>query len=79
MDEHAVDAETTVYIDADEVLIGSKDPFHPAYADADGSDPWGYYCAACGSVDTAMDTMGRIVCNDCGNTRRPEEWDAAHE
>ncbi|WP_245626069.1 DUF5816 domain-containing protein, partial [Haloparvum sedimenti] len=39
----------------------------------------GFYCGNCGSLDTAMDTMGRIECNECGNIRKPEEWDAAHE
>jgi len=26
-----------------------------------------------------MDTMGRIQCTDCGNIKKPDEWDAAHE
>jgi len=26
-----------------------------------------------------MDTMGRIQCTECGNLRKPDEWDAAHE
>ncbi|MFB6211740.1 MAG: DUF5816 domain-containing protein, partial [Halobacteriales archaeon] len=36
-------------------------------------------CGNCETLNNAMDTMGRIVCNECGNTRKPEEWDAAHE
>lgn len=79
MNEHAVDDDTTVFIDDQDGIIGSKDLFHPVYADAEGTDRWGYYCGACETVDNAMDTMGRIVCNECGNTRKPEEWDAAHE
>jgi len=49
------------------------------FADADGSSRWGYRCGNCGSFDTAMDTMGRIQCTECGNLRKPDEWDAAHE
>lgn len=79
MDQHAVDADTTVFIDEDDAIIGSKGPFHPVYADPEATDRWGYFCTACRTVDNAMDTMGRIVCNECGNTRKPEEWDAAHE
>lgn len=78
MNEYAA-AGTTVFIDDEEAIVGSKGPFHPVYADPEGTDPWGYYCTACDAVDNAMDTMGRIVCNECRNTRRPEEWDAAHE
>ena len=69
----------TVHVDEDEVITGSKGPFHPVYADEAGETRWGYYCAACETLDNAMDTMGRIVCNSCENTRKPEEWDAAHE
>ena len=58
---------------------GSKGPFLAAFDDADGTDRYGWFCANCESVDTAMDAMGRIECNVCGNRRKPTEWDAAHE
>lgn len=79
MKAYAVDDETTVYIDLDDGLIASKGPFHPVYRTEAAAERWGFYCSACETVDNAMDTMGRIVCNECGNTRKPEEWDAAHE
>ena len=49
------------------------------FADEAGRDRWGFACGHCGSLDTAMDTMGRIQCTECGNQRKPDEWDAAHE
>ena len=69
----------TVYIDREDAERGSVDVFHPVYCEAEGTERWGYYCNACGGFDNAMDTMGRIVCNQCPNVRKPDEWDAAHE
>ena len=70
---------TTVYIDTSTAERGSVGAFHPVFTDADGTEQWGYYCSGCEGFDNAMDTMGRIVCNDCENVRKPDEWDAAHE
>jgi hypothetical protein len=69
----------TVYVDRTLDERGSKGPFFAVFVSADTDDRWGYCCANCGSLDTAMDTMGRVECNDCGNVRKPDEWDAAHE
>jgi hypothetical protein len=79
-----LDASTTadgerVYIDRTRAERGAEGPFYLVYADADAADRWGFACGSCGSLDTAMDTMGRIQCTDCGNLRKPDEWDAAHE
>ena len=49
------------------------------YADDAGETRWGYFCGNCETVNNAMDSMGRIECNECGNMRKPDEWDAAHE
>ena len=68
-----------VYIDRGRVERGADGPFYIVFADGDAHDRWGYACGSCGSLDTAMDTMGRIQCTDCGNLRKPDEWDAAHE
>ncbi|WP_096389376.1 DUF5816 domain-containing protein [Halopenitus persicus] len=68
-----------VYVDRTAGDRGSEGPFYIAYATERGEDRWGFLCGNCGSLDTAMDTMGRIECNECGNMRKPEEWDAAHE
>ncbi|MFD1642130.1 DUF5816 domain-containing protein [Halohasta litorea] len=74
-----VDAEGTLYVDRDDAERGSEGPFYTVYATDDASERWGYLCSACETVDNAMDTMGRIVCNQCPNVRKPDEWDAAHE
>jgi len=74
-----VDSEGTLYVDHDDAERGSEGPFYAVYSTTDASDRWGYFCSACGTVDNAMDTMGRIVCNQCPNVRKPDEWDAAHE
>lgn len=69
----------TRYVDRGDAERGSLGPFYAVYPTPEATARWGYYCSACGSVDNAMDTMGRLVCNDCPNQRKPEEWDAAHE
>ena len=69
----------TVYVDRTETLRGAKGPFFVVYTTPDHDQRWGYYCSNCESTDNAMDTMGRIECNVCGNIRKPDEWDAAHE
>lgn len=71
--------EGTLYVARDEAERGSDGPFYVVYRTTDRRDRWGYLCGNCGSQNTAMDTMGRIVCNDCPNQRKPTEWDAAHE
>ncbi len=68
-----------VYVDRRRAERGADGPFHVVFADVDGATRWGFHCGNCGTTDTAMDTMGRIQCNDCGNIRKPDEWDAAHE
>ncbi|WP_243700383.1 GNAT family N-acetyltransferase [Halorussus pelagicus] len=57
---------------------GSKAPFYAAYTDEDGEDLYGYFCSNCESFDTAMDSMERLECNDCGNTKKPVRWDASY-
>lgn len=69
----------TVYVDRADAERGSEGSFFVVYADADGQRRYGYLCGNCESLSNAMDPMGRIVCNDCPNVRKPTEWDAAHE
>lgn len=73
-----------VNFDGEEVLVyrdegdrGSNGMFFPAYRDRDRDELVGWVCS-CGSTDNAMDTMGRLECNDCGNQRKPTRWDAAY-
>jgi hypothetical protein len=75
-----------VETDAGEVFVdraagdrGSKGPFFHAFTDGDGETRWGYVCGNCGRPANAMDTMGRIECDVCGNVRKADGWDDAHE
>ena len=69
----------TVYVAREEGERGSKGPFFVVYAGEGGDRRYGYLCGNCERIDNAMDPMGRIECNVCGNVRKPTEWDAAHE
>ena len=79
MESQTTESGRTVFVDELDAEVGSKGPFYAVYLSADRKERYGYLCSACGTLDNAMDTMGRIVCNECGNTRKPDEWDAAHE
>jgi hypothetical protein len=68
-----------LYVDRASGERGAKAPFYHVYADESGETRWGYLCGNCETVNNAMDSMGRIECNECGNMRKPDEWDAAHE
>jgi len=69
----------TVYVDRADAERGAKGAFFVAYTEPESDRRWGFWCENCESADNAMDTMGRIECNVCGNIRKPDEWDAAHE
>ncbi|XVH31820.1 DUF5816 domain-containing protein [Haloferacaceae archaeon DSL9] len=77
--ESATAEGSTVYVDRARWERGIEGPFYLVYTTPDADARWGYYCGNCDSFDNAMDTMGRLVCNSCGNIRKPDEWDAAHE
>lgn len=79
MDAVTTSVGETVYVDRDEGEIGSKGPFYVVYGTSDAERRWGYFCSNCETLDNAMDSMGRIECNQCGNIRKPDEWDDAHE
>lgn len=69
----------TLYVSEQEAERGSKGAFLAAYTTQRAETRWGYFCTNCGTFDNAMDSMGRIKCNECANIRKPDEWDAAHE
>jgi hypothetical protein len=71
--------DATVYVDSDDAERGADGPFYVAYLSPDRERRWGYLCSNCDTFDNAMDAMGRIECNVCGNYRKPDRWDAAHE
>jgi ribosomal protein S18 acetylase RimI-like enzyme len=76
----AVEADDgrTVYVDHDNHERGSIAPFHVVYSDETGDDRYGYFCGNCNTLANAMDSMGRIECDNCGNVRKPLRWDAAY-
>jgi len=69
----------TVHVDRTDGEKGSKGTFFVAYVSEDGETRWGFFCENCETTDNAVDSMGRIECNVCGNVKKPDEWDAAHE
>ncbi|MCU4716933.1 GNAT family N-acetyltransferase [Halapricum hydrolyticum] len=71
-------AGETVYVDRDDAERGSLGPFYPVYADQNRGERYGYYCGSCEQLANAMDAMGRIECDNCGNSRKPTRWDAAY-
>ncbi|WP_396612178.1 DUF5816 domain-containing protein [Haloferax sp. S1W] len=79
LESRTIPSGKTVFVARNEVERGAKGPFYVVYASEDAESRWGYRCGNCDSFDTAMDTMGRVECNECRNVRKPEEWDAAHE
>lgn len=68
----------SLYVDWTESSRGSKAPFYAAYSDDEGEDLYGYFCSNCESFDTAMDSMERLECNQCGNQKKPVRWDASY-
>lgn len=68
----------TVFIDHDNTEKGSIAPFRVVYTKEDGEEIYGYWCSKCGNLANAMDAMGRIQCDSCGNARKPTRWDSAY-
>lgn len=68
----------TVFVAYDERERGSVAPFYSAYRTRDRADRYGFFCANCGSLDTSMDSMGRVQCGNCENRRKATRWDAAY-
>lgn len=57
---------------------GLKGPFYPTYLSDDLNERYGFFCGNCRSIDNTMDTMGRIVCGNCDNSRKATRWDASY-
>ncbi|WP_121821305.1 DUF5816 domain-containing protein [Halostella salina] len=79
MEERTTDEGETVYVDRGDGDRGTDGPFFVTYRTPDRERRYGWFCSNCETFDNAMDSMGRIECNVCGNFRKPTEWDAAHE
>lgn len=69
---------TSGFVFYDEGERGSEGQFHPVYRERERDTLYGWQCGVCGSTDNAMDAMGRLECNECGNVLRPTRWDAAY-
>ncbi len=67
-----------VFVDPDDAFRASLAPFLAVYSDPDRERRWGNFCTNCESLDTAVDSMGRVECNDCGNQSKATRWDAAY-
>ncbi|WP_436930873.1 GNAT family N-acetyltransferase [Halosimplex halobium] len=67
-----------LFVNFSEGERGSKAPFYATYRSRDLAERYGWYCSNCESVSTAMDSMGHIECNDCGNRRKATRWDASY-
>ena len=67
-----------LFVDHTDYDRGSKGEFAVVYADPDRERKYGYFCTNCDSLVTAMDAMGRMECENCGNHRKPTRWDAAY-
>ncbi|NIB98885.1 GNAT family N-acetyltransferase [Halobacterium sp. R2-5] len=76
-EEHEVE-DGTVFVAYDERERGSRAPFYAAYRTQDRQRRYGFYCAACGSLDTSMNSMGRIQCESCDNKRKATRWDSSY-
>lgn len=77
VDELEVDGER-IYVSYGEAARGAKSPFYRAYETDDRKELYGWFCGNCDSLDNAMDAMGRIECNVCGNRRKATRWDASY-
>lgn len=68
-------AAGVLYVDRTAGRRGSKAPFYVAFQGETADERWGFVCGNCEGADNAVDTMGRIECNDCGNIRKGDDWD----
>jgi ribosomal protein S18 acetylase RimI-like enzyme len=68
----------TVFVAFDEGQQGSHAAFYPVYTDREHDELYGWYCGGCDGFEVAMDTMERLQCNECPNSRKASRWDAAY-
>ena len=70
-----------VFVNREEEESGTKDSFFVTYTDEDYDEQFGFYCSNCGSLQTLMDNMDRIECQNCGNShasRGDEAYDETY-
>lgn len=78
LEERAGPSGETLFVAFDEAERAQKGPFYAVYTDAEREQRYGWFCGNCESLDTSMDSMGRIECGECGNRRKAARWDAAY-
>lgn len=76
-EEITVEGETR-YLDAQAAVAGDKAQMLPVFTDESHEDHYGYYCTNCGTFTDSVDGQGKIVCENCGNEHRPEDWDESY-
>ncbi|MGQ4557153.1 GNAT family N-acetyltransferase [Halobellus sp. GM3] len=67
-----------LFVDFSDAEHADKASFYAVYEDRDFRERYGFQCGNCDSLSVAMDSMGRIVCNRCGNKRKATRWDASY-
>jgi len=65
-------------VDREDAIPGRDAPFFRIYSDEDRESAYGYFCSECGSTDVSADGLNRLVCGECGNLRRADDWDGSY-
>lgn len=68
-----------IYDGPDRTADGEEDRAADGHdAGAGEGDLVGYYCTACGNLVDTMGSLGRLVCEQCGNDHGQDSWDGAY-
>jgi len=76
-DEVTVGGEPCV-VDHADTVSGTQAPFVGVDGSASFEERVGFVCSQCGTTDVLMDELDRLECTECGNDRRPDDWDPAY-
>lgn len=75
--EITVDGQTR-YLEPEESISGDEGEFLFVFAEESRTDRFGFYCTNCGTFTDSVDGQGTVICEECGNEHRPEEWDDSY-
>lgn len=75
--EIVVDGETR-YLDPEDPLSGTDNQILPVYEDSAHEDSFGFFCTNCDSYTDSYSSQGMILCDNCGNEHRPDQWDESY-
>jgi N-acetylglutamate synthase-like GNAT family acetyltransferase len=73
----SVEGETR-YLDTQESISGDEGEFLFVFEESDLAEHFGFYCTNCGTFTDSVDGQGTVICEECGNEHRPEEWDGSY-